>query len=155
MKLAPVRKTIYSLAPDLRGLLLAANLRYLAFLAELDDPSAGLKALRKVCEPMHDNGRTYPGLNFFRATDQALITALVRGEFFVSGLRNKDLRALTGKTVSQISHLFKRLRLHGLLRKIAHSYKYYLTDFGRHVLLTGLKLQNLFLIPALAHQPTR
>lgn len=155
MKLAPVRKTIYSLAPDLRGLLLAANLRYLAFLADLDDPGPGLKALRKVCEPTHDHGRTYPGLNFFRAADQALITALVRGEFLVSGLRNKDLRTLTGKTVSQISHLFKRLRLHGLLKKIAHSYKYYLTDFGRHVLLTALKLQHLVLIPALAHPPAR
>jgi hypothetical protein len=36
-----LRKTIYSLDPDLRELLVAANKRYLAFISHLDDPSAG------------------------------------------------------------------------------------------------------------------
>ena len=149
VKLAPVRKTIYSLCPDLRDLLLAANLRYLAFLSELSDPSAGVKALRKVSEPVAENGHTYRGLNFFAAHDQSLFEQLVRGEFLISGLRNKDLRSLTGRTTAQISHALKRLRVHGLLKKIAHTYKYYFTDLGRRVILTGLKLKTLVLIPAL------
>ncbi len=154
VKLAPVRKTIYSLCPDLRDLMLAANQRYLTFLANLIDPSAGIKALRKVSEPTRENGRTYPGLNFFRAVDQTLCEQLVRGEFLISGLRNKDLRQLTGRTTAQISHALKRLRLHGLLKKGAHSYKYYFTQFGSHVILTALKLKSLVLIPALAQPAT-
>lgn len=150
VKLAPVRKTIYSMCPDLRELLRAANLRYLAFLSELSDPSAGVKALRKVSEPVAEKGRTYRGLNFFAATDQTLFEQLVRGEFLISGLRNHDLRQLTGRTTAQVSHALKRLRVHGLLKKIAHTYKYYFTDLGRHVILTGLKLKALVLIPALA-----
>jgi len=153
MKLAPVRKSIYSLAPDLRSLLHAANLRYLAFLSELADPRVGVTALRKVCEPVAQQGRTYRGLNFFAASDQHLFEHLVRGEFLVSGMRNKDLRTLTGRTTAQISHLLKRLRVHGLLKKISHTYKYYLTDLGRRVLLAGLKLKTLVLIPALAQHP--
>lgn len=153
VKLAPVRKTIYSLCPDLRDLLGAANRRYIAFLTDLSDPSAGVKALRKACEPVAENGRTYRGLNFFAAADQALFEQLVRGEFLISGLRNKDLRPLLGRTTAQISHALKRLRLHGLLKKIAHTYKYYFTDLGRRVILAGLKLKSLVLIPALAAQP--
>jgi hypothetical protein len=153
MKLAAVRKTIYSLYPDLRALLLAANQRYIEFINALDDPSAGVKELRKVCEPTRDNGRTYRGLNFFSAPDQALLQHLTRGEFCISGWRNRDLRQLTGCTTAQISHLFKRLRLHGLIKKIGRTYKYYLSEFGRRVILTGLKLTELVLIPALAPDP--
>jgi hypothetical protein len=152
VKLAPVRKTIYSLCPDLRDLLLAANLRYLAFLSDLSDPRAGVQALRKVCEPVVKKGHTYRGLNFFAAPDQTLCEQLVRGEFLISGVRNKDLRTLSGCTTTQISHALKRLRVHGLLKKIAHTYKSYFTKLGRRVILAGLKLKTLVLIPALAEQ---
>lgn len=47
-KLAPVKKSIYSLQPDLRQLLCAANQRYLAFISELDDPSSGIKVLELI-----------------------------------------------------------------------------------------------------------
>jgi hypothetical protein len=48
------------------------------------------------------------------------------------------------------------LRLHGIIKKVGKTYKYYLTEFGRHVALAGLTLKNLFLVPefaaaALAH----
>jgi len=46
-KLAPLRKSIYSLH-DLRRLLRAANDRYLAFMACLDNPNAAQKALAKM-----------------------------------------------------------------------------------------------------------
>ncbi|MFI5366183.1 MAG: MarR family transcriptional regulator, partial [Candidatus Binatia bacterium] len=85
------------------------------------------------------------------APDQRLFELLARGEFCISGFRNRDLRQFATLTSAQISHLFKRLRSHGLIKKIAATYKYYLTTFGRHVILTGLKLKNLFLLPALAH----
>lgn len=149
-KVAPLKKTIYSLAPDLRELLLAANRRYLDFVSDLDDPTSGLKALDKVSQPVSDNGHTYKGFNFFVQPDQAVFEALVRGEFTISGLRNRDLRDLLKDcTASQISRCLKRLRTHGLLKKIGRTYKYYLTELGRRVALAGLKLKELFLIPAL------
>lgn len=149
-KVAPLKKSIYSLNPDLRALLLAANRRYLEFLSDLDDPSAGKKALDKVSRPVSDNGQTFKGFNFFLQPDQSLFEALVRGEFTISGLRNRTLRqTLKGFNPGQISRCLKRLRTHGLIKKIARTYKYYLTEFGRHVALTALKLKELVLIPAL------
>ncbi len=53
------------------------------------------------------------------------------------------------KNPAQISRQLKRLRLHGLIKKIGRTYKYYLTSFGKQVIATGLKLKQLFIIPQL------
>lgn len=149
-KLAPVKKTIYSLQPDLAQLLGDANRRYLAFLSDLEDPSAEIQSLQKLAKPVDAGGRSYSGYNFFCQEDQDLFETVLRGEFNISGLRNKNLRLFLNKTTAQISYALKRLRLHGLIKKISRSYKYYLTDFGRRVALMGLKLKELYIIPSLA-----
>jgi hypothetical protein len=46
--------------------------------------------------------------------------------------------------------MLKRLRLHGLIKKVGHTYHYYLTHFGRVVATAGLKIKQLVLIPQLA-----
>ena len=55
-------------------------------------------------------------------------------------------RFLSDKTSGQIS----RLRLHGPIKKIGRTYKYYLTQFSKQVITTGLKLRELVIIPQLA-----
>ena len=147
---APMKKSIYSL-PALREVLQAANRRYLEFLSTLDDPTAGIDRLHKISEPVRENERSYPGLNFFSAQDQILIETLARGEFNLRGLQNKSLRVHLGKKTSgQVSRLLKRLRLHGLVKKVGHTYRYYLTLLGKQVIASGLKLKNMVLIPQLA-----
>ncbi|MGA9058777.1 MAG: hypothetical protein WB763_19955 [Terriglobia bacterium] len=95
---APMKKSIYSL-PALREVLQAANRRYLEFLSTLDDPTAGIDRLQKITEPVRENERSYPGLNFFSAQDQTLIETQARGEFNLRGFQNKRLRAhLSEKT---------------------------------------------------------
>ena len=56
-----------------------------------------------------------------------------------------------GPDFAQVSHLLKRLRVHQLIKKVGQRYKYYLTDFGRHVATMALKLRELHVIPTLAH----
>jgi hypothetical protein len=152
-KLAPLKKSIYSFT-DLRELLAAANQRYLAFVSDLSEPSAGHADLKRLAEAKDDNGRTYRGFNFFRALDERLLTTLARGEFNISGLRRKHLRAhLPELSDSQLSRWLKALRVHGLIKRVGHSYKHYLTAFGRRTIITALKLKELVIIPCLA-QPT-
>ncbi len=149
-KFAPMQKTIYSLAP-LQELLLAANRRYLAFLSDLVDPSAGMKQVERLAEPVREEERSYRGFNLFSSDDLALLIALVRGEWNISGFRNATLRrVLSDRSGSQVSRLLKRLHLHGLIKKVGHTYKYYLTESGRRVILTALKLRDLLVIPSLA-----
>ena len=76
----------------------------------------------------------------------------LRGEFNISGLQNKSLRRfLPHLNSGQVSRLLKRLRLHGLIKKVAHGYKYYVTTFGKDILTAGLKLRELVIIPQLAY----
>jgi len=149
-KLAPMQKTIYSLGA-LRELLTAANRRYLSFLSDILDPSAGLKKVEKLAAPARKNDRSYRGFNPFEKGDLDLFIALCRGEWQISGFHNRSLRGvLPDKTGPQVSRLLKRLHVHGLIRKVGHTYKYYLTRFGQEVVLTALKLRELVVIPSLA-----
>ena len=149
-KPAPVKKTIYSL-PAVIDLCRAANHRYLAFISQMDDPSAGLKNLHKVAGPARHKDRTVSGFNLLRLEDLRLLWTILRGEFKLSGLRNRDLReALGGRTSSQISRLLLRMRKHGLIKKIGGTHKYYVTRFGERVLLAAMQLREFVLIPSLA-----
>jgi hypothetical protein len=149
-KWAAMQKTIYSL-PALRELLEAANRRYLEFLSTITDPRAGRDKLDKLSRTIQQEDRSYPGFNLFDPGDDTLFRAIVRGEFNISGLQNKTLRRhLPDKNSGQVSRLLKRLRVHGLIKKVGRTYKYYLTQFGKDVVATGLKLRELVVIPQLA-----
>jgi hypothetical protein len=150
MNWAEMKKSIYSLAP-LRELLLAANRRYLEFISTIEDDKAGTDKLNKISQPVQENDRSYRGFNFFDPEDEDLFEALGSGEFNISGFQNKDLRRRVGdKNTGQVSRLMKRLRTHGLIKKIGRTYKYYLTGLGKQVVALGLKLKNLYVIPQLS-----
>ncbi len=152
MQYAPMKKTIYRLGA-LPEALMAANRRYLEFISAIDDPSDGLHRLGKLSQTVHEQARSYKGFNFFDAKDEALFEVIARGEFNISGFRNKRLRALLPAFNSgQISRLLKRLRMHGLIKKATRCYKYYLTVPGRQVIALGLKLKNLVIVPELAQE---
>jgi hypothetical protein len=148
-KLAPLRKSLYSLA-DLRKLMRAANLRYFAFMAAMDNPHAGLRDIDKLSSPAQTKGRSFRGFNLFQQTDWHVFITLTRGEWAISGFRNADLRHhLPDCSPSQTSYLIKRLRTHGLIKKIGHRYKYYLTQFGQRVISTVLAIRERAVIPTL------
>lgn len=148
-ELAPLKKNIYSLH-DLRQLAVAANRRYLEFFSSLEDRSVAIEAVRRVSENVEREGRTYRGFNFFSNEDVRLFEIILRGEHTIQGLRNMHIRQhLPHKSASQVSRVLRRLRCHGLIKKVGHSYKYYVTAAGRSVMTTGLKLKTFVLIPEL------
>ena len=130
--------------------------RYLEFLSAIDDPGNGLDKLNKITRTVHREARAYRGFNFFDQQDEALFLALARGEFTIGGVQNKALRACCPQyTSGQMSRTLRRLRTHGLIKKATHSYKYYLTVLGKHVVALGLKLKQLVILPELAAAPCR
>jgi hypothetical protein len=134
----------------LRELLLAANRRYLEFISAIEDDKAGTDKLNKIAQPVAENDRSYRGFNFFDPEDEELFESLGSGEFNISGFQNKDLRSrVRGKNTGQVSRLMKRLRIHGLIKKVGRTYNYCLTNLGKQVIALGLKLKNLYIIPQL------
>jgi hypothetical protein len=149
MKTAPLKKSIYSLGM-LVELMKASNRRYIEFIAAIDDPSGGIKDLNKISRSVKEEDRSYRGFNLFDGDDLELFSAIIRGEFNISGFSNKSLRkVIKDKKGHQVSRLLKRLRKHGLIKKIGNTYKYYLTALGRRVTATALKLREMYIIPLL------
>jgi hypothetical protein len=174
---APMKKTIYSL-PPLAETLQAVNKRYLKFLSEVETPEVGVDKLDRLTHTQHDeNGRRYKGFNLLAEEDASFFRLLISGDFVISGFSNKDLRChLPEKNAGQITRLLRRLKEQsfprsigdgfprsigdgfprsigdGLIKRVCLRYRYYLTNFGRQVVLMALKLRELVIIPSLAFE---
>jgi hypothetical protein len=149
-KMANMKKSIYSLAP-LQEHLKASNRRYLEFISTFQTHEIGYRNLDQTTKPVKENGRSYRGFNFFDKRDFNLMVAIARGEFNIMGLKSKNLKNIFPEMNSnQVSRLLKRLRLHGLVKRVAKSYKYYLTKLGKMVIASALKLKEFVLVPSLS-----
>ncbi len=147
---APLRKTIYSLY-QLFTIMKSANYRYLEFISSFDDHSDGQRKLDEVSRPIKENDRSYRGINFFQEADLKVLEVISRGEFTSYGVQGKDVRKyLPDISQSAMSRIFKRLFLHGILKKCPGSYKYFLTSLGEEIIAAGLTIRNLILVPALS-----
>jgi hypothetical protein len=117
--------------------------RYLEFISTFDDPSDGIKKLAKISDPVMKDERSYKGFNSFSHADRKLFEVLARGEFNIQGFQNKMIRKfIPDLSPASISRILKRLLLHGLIKKVAHTHKYYLTKLGKAVITTGLKFYH-------------
>jgi hypothetical protein len=149
-ELAGLKKSIYSLI-DLREILLGCNRRYLEFLSAIGDTSAGTRDLCRLTEPQREGDRTIKGLNFFAPAEQKLLRALQRPEFNIHGVRRADLKAFADDyTDARLSRELRRLRILGLIKRVARSYRYYLTRLGRAAIAAACSLTQFQIIPALA-----
>ena len=147
--LAPVKKSIYSLI-DLRQILLGCNRRYLAHLSALDDFSAGVRALDRLTKPREVDGKTLKGINFFEPTDNALLHALQDPRVNIAGVRRADLLAVLGPfSPHRLSRQLRRLRDIGVIKRVAGTYRYYLTLAGRAAIAAACRLTAPIIIPAL------
>ena len=146
-EMASLKKNIYSLS-FLTDNLKASNRRYLEFISAFDNKEVGRERLEKVTSSKSENNRNYKGFNLFSKDDLIILLAILRGEFNISGFRNKNMQKLLGFNGSKISRLIKRLRVHGLIKKTNDSYKYYLTKIGKETIIMAQKIKELVLIPA-------
>ena len=153
-KMAPLKKSIYSLS-DVVDLLSAATGRYLDFIGTLEDDTPQRHDLHRISRTVRDpKDRTWRGFNLFLKEDQTVLLAILRGEFAMHGLSNKRLRALLAdKTTGQTARILRRLRNHGLIKKIAHTYRYYLSAMGRRLVIAARQLIEHIIIPNLQHIP--
>jgi len=121
------------------------NDRYAASLATVEDKTPLGELAADLGKRRHSHGRAVRALNPLAAQDMALLEAVSRGEFMISGFRNRDIRGIlyapaaagspAAKTqAAKVTRLLRLLRDHGLITKIAKTHRYQLTDKGRHAL---------------------
>src|SRR5208282_5223051 len=121
----------------------AINGRYLEALASVRAGQSAGEVARTVCRPVQKDGRRHRALNPWSAQDAALLEVISRGEWMVSGFRNRDVRAALypdrGEAVElrrqsgRVTRALARLRAHGIIKKVSGSYRYQLTTPGRQI----------------------
>lgn len=127
----------------------ACNKRYIDFISAFSNKDAGIKRLQKITQSKEIENRKYRGINFFSEDDLKILMTIIRGEFNISGFRNKDLRNYINCKSNKASRIIKQLWSHGLIKKVRNCYKYYLTNLGKEAIVMAEKLKNTITIPAL------
>jgi hypothetical protein len=147
---SPMKKSIFSLT-SLDDNMLASNKRYLDFIAAFDNKELGRERLERVCVSKTENRRNYKWFNFFNSDDLNILQTVLRGEFNISGFRNKNLQKILGLSSAKISRLIKRLHVHGLVKKARDTYKYYLTKLDKETVIMAQKIKELVVVPAFSY----
>jgi hypothetical protein len=115
--------------------------RYADALASVDDTRRLEELTDNLERSTKWQGRTIRGLRVL-GEDNRLLLSVSRGEFNLNGFRNRDLQRLLyrgqpadsaeGKRrCAAMSRKLRMLRAHGLIKKVPHTHRYLLTDYGR------------------------
>jgi hypothetical protein len=147
----PMRKGVAEM-PRRAELSQASNDRYLEALGGLPTDVPVSRAVGRLCRAVVVEGRRYRALNPLGADDARLLAAVGRGEWLVSGFRNRDIRrALDGEAAdgatrrrqaARVTRLLGLLRAHGLIKKIPRTHRYLLTVEGTSVIPALLAVNN-------------
>ena len=116
------------------------------------DPAA-LQAV--VLPSTTTNGQHAPGLRFGDPRVMALLACLCHYGHLFNGLTNRSLRELVAELIPGYSprHMtydLRRLRRKGLIRRVARSQRYELTDHGRMIAVFFTKTHTRIVNPSLA-----
>jgi len=120
-----------------------ANETYLEAMAVVDCPETLDSLAASASRSKKAGSRRYRGLNLLSPCDSRMLQAINRGEFVISGFRNRDLRAILfdranepaerKKQSGQVTRALQLLRAHGLIRKVPKTHRYKVTDLGRRL----------------------
>jgi hypothetical protein len=145
--------------PALRRIGFQANRRLVDVQRISQDCAVGEDAFKRVNGPVEVDGQRASGLRFADVAVQALLSSLLVFRLLPRGFSNRDLRdhwaPLLGKspddmTPGQMTYHLRRLRLHGLIKRITGTHRYQVTRQGARAALFLTRTYNRLLRPGLA-----
>jgi hypothetical protein len=119
----------------------------------------GEQAFARLQRPARVEGRHAAALPFGQARVQSLLAALVIFSLQPRGFQNKQLRPLLAQslgvkeseiTAGRMSYDLRRLRLHGIIERIAGTHRYRLTEVGLKSALFYSRVYQRVLRPGLS-----
>ena len=121
-----------------------ANGRYLEAPASVRPGASAGAVAQRVCRPLVKEGCRHRGLNLWAEPDTTPLEVISRGEWTVSGFRNRDVRAAlypgkanateTRRRSGRVTRALARWRAHGLIRKVGGTHRYQVTPAGRQII---------------------
>ena len=146
--------------PALRAAGFGATRRMLAVQKLSHDPADGQAAIAQITAPLITQaGTRVAGLRLGDPRAHALLAALCVFRLLPRGFANRDLRPILAQllgvpaetiTPGKMTYDLRRLRQHGLIERIPHSFRYQVTDAGLAQALFLTRLHDRFLRTGLA-----
>ena len=146
--------------PELKEIGFTASRRLLDVQQISHDPADGAAALAALTQPViSPAGTRTAGMPILSPRVQALLAALCVFRLLPNGFTNRDLRTCLAPllglepgamTSGQLTYDLRRLRIHGLIERIPHSFRYQVTPAGLRQALFVTRLTRRLLIRGLA-----
>lgn len=119
----------------------ACNIRFLDSLVDIVPVKSVQQEISSVCSGKTVKGKRVPGFNVWSPDVMRIMETVCDGRYLVNGFRNRDI----GKTIfpgipnakklsSKTSRTLKKLRQHGLIKKVPHSRRYHVTSKGKRIM---------------------
>lgn len=127
----------------------ACNQRFLDSMVDIVPVKSVLKEIEIVCSGKTINGKKVAGFNVWSPDVVCIMEAVSDGRYLINGFRNKDISGFilpkvkdTKKRSSKTSRILKKLRQHGLIKKVPRSRRYHVTSKGRRIMGTLIELRR-------------
>ena len=119
----------------------ASNQRFLDAMVDIVPVKSTLKEIDTICTGKKVDGKRVTGFNVWSPEICRLMETVCDGKYLVRGFRNKDISKSLfpgvcdpKKRSAKTSRAIKKLRLHGLVKKVPRSRRYHVTSKGRRVM---------------------
>jgi len=131
----------------------AANQRYLEALSVVCVSRPASALLDEVSRPVVKDGRRYRPLRPTSPQEAKLFEGVLHGEFLLRGFTNRDLRQWLDlrqppeacqrrRQSGRVTRLLRLLRAHRLIRKVAGTRYYRVTDRGQRIMSAALTVRD-------------
>ena len=137
----------------------ACNQRFLDSMTDIVPVKSTLEEIGTVCSGKTVKGKKVSGFNVWSPDVVRIMETVSDGRYLISGFRNKDIAAAIfpdicdrKKLSSKTSRTLKKLRQHGLIKKVSHSRRYHVTSKGRRIMGALIELRRKD-YPKLAARP--
>lgn len=127
----------------------ACNQRFLDAMVDIVPAKSTLEEIGKVCSRKKTGGKTVTGFNVWSPEFVLIMETVCDGRFLLSGFCNKEIRSAifpnmadVKKRSSKTSRILKKLRQHGLIKKVQRSRRYHVTSKGRRIMGALIELRK-------------
>ena len=127
----------------------ACNARFIDALVDIVPVRSVQKEISSVCSGKTVKGKHVPGINVWSPDVLRIMEAVSDGRYLIGGFRNRDIgKAIfpdmedAKKRSSKTSRTLRKLRRHGLIKKVPRSRRYQVTQKGRQIMGVLIKLYH-------------
>ena len=127
----------------------ACNQRFIDAMTDIVPVRSVQQEIASICSGKTIKGKRVPGFNVWSPDVLRIMETISDGKYLINGFRNKDI----GKTIfpsikdakkrsSKTSRTLKKLRQHGLVKKVPRCRRYHVTSKGRRIMGVLIELHH-------------